>query len=113
MTATHPAPVRHTDPETSHIAAAIAVTGSPRVRDAVYHVLTEDGPMTHDTLIAAYRRRALEIAGWPWASESSIRTRCSELRRDGLVTVDDIGLSRMGHKALIWKAIPMADGGTR
>lgn len=102
-----PMPVRNGDPSTSHAAAAVAVTRRPRIRDAVYHVLTEDGPMTHDDLIAAYRARSLSIVGWPWASDSSIRTRCSELVRDCMVEAvpDHLGASRMGNRAVVWRAV--------
>lgn len=107
-------PVRNTDPGTSRAAAAVAVTRRPRVRDAVYHVISEDGPLTHDDLIAAYRQRALTIAGWPWAADSSIRTRCSELVRDRMVEAvpDHLGSSRMGNSAVIWRAVNVQDGGT-
>lgn len=103
-------PARATDPATSHEAAAKAIVGRPRVRDAVWHVLKEDGPMTHDDLIAAYNQRAMQIAGWPMASASSIRTRCSELVRDGLVEqVPDLaGASRMGNRALVWRAVTVS-----
>lgn len=99
-----PLPVRRNDPATSREAAAVAVTRRPRVRDAVYLVLSEDGPLTHDDLIAAYRQRSVSIVGWPMASDSSIRTRCSELARDGLVVAEDDAVSRMGNRALLWRA---------
>lgn len=107
MTNVHPLPVRNTDPDTSRSAALLAIARRPRVRDAVYAVLADDGPLTQDDLIAAYRQRALNIEGWPWASDSSIRTRCSELVRDGMVEEDPggYGASRMGNRALVWRAV--------
>jgi hypothetical protein len=101
-------PARNTDPDTSHEAAAKAVRRRPRVRDAVYLILSEQGPLTHDDLINAYRRNMLTVQGWPPASESSIRTRCSELVEDGLVVVADEGASsRLGNRARLWRAVPV------
>lgn len=104
------APVRKTDPATSHLAAA---TISPRkmstVRSRVLAILAARGErfegMTHDQLIAEYKRYAVRL-GWPRASDSSIRTRCNELWRDGeVVRVEDsAGKSGMGNAAILWRA---------
>lgn len=102
------APVRNADPATSHLAAA---TISPRkmstVRSRVLAILTAQYPagLTHDTLIAAYKKYAVRL-GWPRASDSSIRTRCNELWRDGeVVRVEDsAGKSGMGNAAILWRA---------
>lgn len=107
-----PLPVRNTDPDTSRKAAAKAVQRRPRVRDAVYLVLCEGGPMTHDQLIAAYGRYSLKVAGWPRASHSSIRTRCSELARDGKVMAVDTAKSSMGNRAIVWRAVVVQMEGT-
>ncbi|ALY08884.1 helix-turn-helix DNA-binding domain protein [Arthrobacter phage Galaxy] len=104
------APVRKTDPATSHLAAA---TMTPRlrstIRSRVLAILTagNDGEgMTHDALIAAYKKYAVRL-GWPRAADSSIRTRCNELWRDGEVerVEGTAGKSGMGHAAILWRAV--------
>lgn len=106
MSNVHHLPVRNDDPDTSHAAAAKAVKRRPRVRDAVYLVLSEEGPLTHDDLVAAYGRRSMMVEGWPTASASSIRTRCAELADDGLVDHETLdGVSRMGNRARLWRVI--------
>ena len=61
--------------------------------------------MTHDGLIAAYKKYAVRL-GWPRASDSSIRTRCNELWRSGeVVRVEErAGRSGMGRTAILWRA---------
>ncbi|ASR83213.1 DNA binding protein [Arthrobacter phage Abidatro] len=105
------APVRKTDPATSHLAAA---TMTPRLRStirsrvlAILEASREAGEgMTHDALIAAYKKYAVRL-GWPRAADSSIRTRCNELWRDGEVerVEDTAGKSGMGHAAILWRAV--------
>lgn len=109
---TRPAPVRKSDPATSHAAAAGVTVTASTVRDRVFAILAgskdaADG-VTHDQLIALYRGYALRL-GWPPASDSSIRTRCNELLRDGDVErVPDVaGRSRFGRAALLWRAVPV------
>lgn len=99
-----PLPVRNTDPDTSRDAARKATRRRLTVRNAVYGTLTLDGPLTLDDLIYRYRWHATTL-GWPAASESSIRTRCSELVRDGLVEVvpDREGQSVNGNRAKLWR----------
>ncbi|GAA4680162.1 hypothetical protein [Nocardioides nanhaiensis] len=89
-------PVRRTDPDTSHEAAAQAVTRRERIRDAVLATLRDLGPMTHDDLAARI----------PWASPSGVRTRTSELVTDGLVEAvpNHSGKSGMGNRARLWRA---------
>lgn len=105
------APVRNTDPATSHLAAAtISPAKMSTIRSRVLAIL-EAGPrsadgLTHDALIAAYKKYAVRL-GWPRASDSSIRTRCNELWRDGEVErVEDVaGRSGMGNAAILWRAV--------
>lgn len=100
---------RKTDPATSHLAAEevgpVVATVRSRV-EAIFAVpgLGDEG-LTHDQLIGAYRRYALR-EGWPAASDSSIRTRCNELWREGLVerVPDRSARSRFGRAALLWRA---------
>lgn len=102
-------PVRTTDPDTSHQAAAKAVANRPRIRDCVFAVIAEAGPagITHDALVVAYHRKMAQIHGWPPASASSIRTRCSELVRDDLVesVPDHVERSALGNRARLWRAV--------
>ena len=88
-------PVRRGDPLTSHAAAAQAVRGRPRVREQVLAALRDHGPMTHDQIMTHVN-----------ASPSGVRTRVSELVRDGEVEAvpGQLGRSDMGNRALIWRA---------
>ncbi|AYN56859.1 helix-turn-helix DNA-binding domain protein [Arthrobacter phage Andrew] len=105
------APVRKTDPGTSHAAAAgVSARQRSTVRSRVLAIFeaaksSRDG-LTHDQLIAEYRGFALRL-GWPSASESSIRTRCNELWRDGLVerVPEADAKSRFGRAAILWRAV--------
>lgn len=103
---TIPLPVRQSDPDTSRTAAKAVVRRRATVRNAVYDTLTLDGPLTLDDLIYQYRFHATTF-GWPPASESSIRTRCSELVRDGLVerVPDAEGTSVNGFRAKLWRVV--------
>lgn len=96
---------RRTDPATSHAAAASVAPKAPRVRERVLEILHEHGPLTLDALIGKHRSAEV-FKGWPPASDSSIRTRCSELVRDGLAepVSDDVGQSSMGHPARLFRA---------
>jgi hypothetical protein len=103
-------PVRNTDPITSHLAAADVGPSIVTVRRRVAALLAAapeaaDG-VTHDQLIALYRKYAVRL-GWPPASDSSIRTRCNELVRDGEAerVPADVGRSRFGRLALLWRAV--------
>ncbi|QOI67687.1 helix-turn-helix DNA-binding domain protein [Arthrobacter phage Orcanus] len=104
------APVRKTDPATSHLAAADVARRVSTVRSRVSAIFAARGErfegMTHDQLIAEYKRYALRL-GWPPASDSSIRTRCNELWRDGEVerVEDSTGKSRHGRTAILWRAV--------
>ena len=92
---------RRTDPYTSHVAAAAATRSLPSHRALVLAILEEAGvPLTHPQIIAAANRwRANGRA--PFFTEQSIRTRCNELERAGLVLVvpDERGQSPHGNPA--------------
>lgn len=103
-------PVRRTDPDTSkRVAAAPGPRRNrPRVRDAVLAMLRGIGPMTHDQIIAHMEHAHGERPDvWPPASPSSVRTRVSELVRDGLVerVPDAAGKSTYGNAAILWRAV--------
>lgn len=97
---------RRDDPAESKDAAAKAAPRAPQVRLAVERVMTEDGPGTLDQIVSRFNRRAVTEDGWPRASASSIRTRVSELVRDGRAeqVPDEFGRSAMGNRAAIWRA---------
>ncbi len=98
---------RRGDPATSRTAAAKQPQRSPLIRAAVLEVLTEDGPATHDQIVARYNRRIAQGSGYPAAAASSIRTRTKELVRDGKVeqVPDAVGRSSMGGPAHLWRAV--------
>lgn len=112
---------RRTDPGTSHAAAAAVRPLRTTVRSRVEAILTATAAgsagMTHDEIIAAYRRYSLRL-GWPAASDSSIRTRCKELARDGLVeqvppdSRDALGQSRFGRPSVRWRAASVQNSET-
>lgn len=98
---------RKTDPGTSHAAAADVSRRVTTVRSRVAAIFAvAEEPMTQDQLIGAYKRNSMRL-GWPPASDSSIRTRCNELWRDGEVerVEGEAGKSRHGRAALLWRAV--------
>lgn len=113
------ATARRTDPGTSHAAAAsISPRKMSTVRSRVLALLNgaravKNGGLTHDEIIAEYKGHALRL-GWPPASDSSIRTRCKELWRDGEVELveDSAGKSRFGRDALLWRAVSVQNSET-
>ena len=97
---------RKTDPGTSHAAAADVSLRATTVRSRVAAIFAvAEEPMTQDQLIGAYKRNSMRL-GWPPASDSSIRTRCNELWRDGEVerVEGEAGKSRHGRAAILWRA---------
>jgi hypothetical protein len=101
---------RKTDPWTSHAAAGEDPGPRSTVRSRVLGLLTaapeaRDG-ITHDGIITLYRKYQMRL-GWPPATDSSIRTRVSELVEAGLVEAipDAAGKSRYGRAALLWRAV--------
>jgi hypothetical protein len=108
-------PVRAGDPSTSYLAAADVGPSIATVRARVLLLLRgrPDG-LTHDQLIALYRKHAFS-RGWPPASDSSIRTRCNELWKDGEVERlkdSDAGRSRFGRRSLLWRAAAVQNSET-
>lgn len=78
--------VRRTDPDTSREAAATAVLGADTLRARVLDVfMAAKAPITDEQLAIRYSRRHPTRP----ASPSGLRTRRSELERDGLVAVVD------------------------
>lgn len=100
MTAT-----RTADPITSHLAEVKAARTAATVRERVLLLIRDHGPVTHDRLVRLHQRHHVDD-DWPPATASSIRTRCSELVRDGLVerVPDALGQSDARHAATLWRA---------
>jgi len=105
-------PYRASDPVTSVEAASGTALGHKTVRDAVLAVLDRFGPVTQERLVTRYRVEAQD-SNAPWASDSSIRTRCSELVRAGLVerVPNEWGKTSSGHRACLWQTTKLKEGG--
>lgn len=99
------------DPYTSHAAAAAATRSLPTVRATVYSILeAAGGPLTHEQIVATYRRWQMNGQARPGATDSSIRSRCNELEKDELVVVvDQGGRSRLGNLARRYAARTVYD----
>jgi len=105
---------RHTDPPTSHAAAASAVPAAGAIRGHVLEALRLAGKstrlrgLTDDELLAEFARRS-----WP-GTPSGIRTRRRELVDAEPPQVIDTGITRKtatGRHAIVWAARP--EGGPR
>lgn len=100
------APYRFTDPDTSRAAAEKVTPKVAPTRARVYAILSDAGPdgLTHEQIIEEHRRREALI-GYPSASVSSLRTRCSELVRDREVerVPDKVGRSAAGNASVRWR----------
>lgn len=100
-----PAPkARTTDPDTSH-AAASSLHHLTERRQAILEVLKRYGPLTDEALVALYDELA-DSGDVPPQSPSGIRTRRSELTRDGHVA--DTGrrsTTTTGRSAILWHAV--------
>lgn len=108
---TRRAHARTTDPYTSHVAAGVATRSIPTIRATVYAILEDtDEPLTHEQIIAAYRRVVMNGQARR-AGDSSIRTRCNELEKDGLVIAvpDERGRSSAGNPARLYIARSVYD----
>ena len=70
---------RRNDPETSRGAAARIYPRLTELQQRVYDWFTQYGPATHKELVAHFKRIS------PESSESTWRTRVSELRDQGLI----------------------------
>ncbi len=92
---------RRTDPNPSHQAAR-QVIDQDGTRARVLALLTEHGPLTDAELITKHRHRE-GTAGWPYASESGLRSRRAELVRDGLV---DAGVLRDDRDGMLEGPFP-------
>ena len=95
---------RNTDPQTSRDAAK-SVGKTEAKLAAVYDCLKRNGPMTHGGLCETYRREFFKYPA-PMQSESSIRSRCAELRDAGLVEDSHLRCkTRYGRNSIVWRAV--------
>lgn len=91
---------RTTDADTSYKAAEITVDGWGKVRAAVYAILAQHGPLTHDEIHAYYR----EAGGR--RTVQRIRTATRELVNDGMVRRSNLlGLSFNGGESQKWEVV--------
>lgn len=101
---------RHTDPDTSHAAAASITTPALRASQAAVLDALRGWPtgLCFNDLITWYADHRAR-GGWPLQSPSGIRTRVRELVTAGLVrdTGDRVALPS-GRQAIVWAVI--ADG---
>jgi hypothetical protein len=110
----HPA-TRSTDPETSRRAATRARRNFTVKQLAVLHTFqaarASAAPvLTYDELVERFekhRQRRRDCAWYPALTDSSIRTRCKELRDLGYVQhVDDTGVTKSGGMCARWAITP-------
>jgi hypothetical protein len=93
---------RHTDPVTSHMAAAQINRGevSVAIRDAIVHLLRFHGPLT-DAQLEGFLVEDSQVARW--ITPSGMRTRRKKLERDDILF--DTGTRRKsdtGRMAICW-----------
>lgn len=104
----HRAHARHTDPETSHQAAASVkdLTKSQKAIHEALQVIGEKGA-TDVTLIEFYNQHRHNYPHWPRLSDSGIRTRRKELSAQDPAKVVDTGRKERlpsGRNAIVWRA---------
>lgn len=89
---------RHTDPDTSHAAAAsVNLTRNQQSLMMVFRIVGE--PMLDEEMIAAYEHWSKPM-GLPQQSESGLRSRRSELEKTGKLVADGkkkMSTGRMGR----------------
>lgn len=96
---------RHTDPETSHLAAE-SVKNLTAARQWILRTIQLLGPCT-DERIAVHHRNTELAAGWVAMSPSGLRTRRSELVALGLVRNTGKRESMAtGRLAILWEVVP-------
>lgn len=93
---------RHSDPETSHLAAGVASNRLTETQERILSILTIQGPKTDEQITTAYRDY------WPESrvTEQSLRSRRSELVTNGKVRfTGEYGLTSHAGKTRIWEAV--------
>jgi hypothetical protein len=93
---------RHTDPQTSHEAAAsVNLNSMTATKKMIYAILQE--PFT-DEQIAELYENAVRLGLAPRASLSGIRSRRNELYREHLIEPIGYGKTVSNRRAIIWQA---------
>jgi hypothetical protein len=93
---------RHTDPETSRVAAAKASKGLKVTQQAVLIILRMAGrPLLDEELIPYYRVWQLSM-NLPGQSDSGIRSRRSELSKMGLLEPGEKRRMSTGGTGMTW-----------
>jgi hypothetical protein len=93
---------RNTDPTTSHEAAA-SVTRVTDKRTACLDAIRELQPCTDEEL-AVYYARGVAAGRWPKQSQSGLRTRRSELTREGVLRDSGMcALTDSGRRSILWE----------
>jgi len=92
---------RHTDPATSHEAAASVADDLTKVKKTILALL--QAPSTDEQLLAMYDVIA-EHKLAPKQSPSGIRTRRNELYRAGLVEAVGYGKTKSNRTSIVWSA---------
>lgn len=93
---------RHTDPSTSHEAAA-SVRNETATQKIILSFL-EASPMTDEELVNAYQNGADRFGFIPHASDSGIRSRRAELAAASKVFPVGYKKTKSGRKAIVWEA---------
>lgn len=94
---------RHTDPHTSHEAAASLT--SDTLRASQFYVLStfhQCGPLLDDASLVEQYAICVTVYGFPPQSESGLRTRRKELVTAGLVKAMGTTVLPSGRKAIVW-----------
>lgn len=98
---------RHTDPTTSHQAAAsVNLNSMTATKKMIYAILQE--PFT-DEQVAELYENAVRLGLAPRASLSGIRSRRNELYREGLIEAVAYGKTVSNRRAIIWQASARVD----
>ena len=106
--------MRSRDPETSWDAALIAAEKWTALQSAVFDIIHEHGPVSHDEIVALYAERA----DLPPVTPQRIRTACRSLVLGGasdfgrvrefppvVRRAEETGKSRFGRRTQKWEAI--------
>jgi hypothetical protein len=95
---------RHTDPITSHQAAA-SVENLSETKQIILSILRRYDNLTDEMLVKLYEARAARGEA-PAASQSGIRSRRAELVRENLVQ-DSEARAKLssGRNAILWSAV--------
>ena len=94
---------RNSDPLTSHEAAESVKDTTP-LQERILGLFMEHGAMIDDEMIQAYKS---QFGHWWPATDSSLRSRRSDLHYAGKVVERGTKLNKRGRKSILWN---LADG---